>query len=106
MSEQVYLSKLTRRYRIALEESWFHEKAEARKQDCRWFEIIPCKGFKKQPMQEGPFIALNSEDPPILMLYTNRIQNAKKSGTLSRNVLEPGQTSWRERLTCSFRRNS
>jgi hypothetical protein len=78
MKEQIHLSKLTKRFRIVLEESWFHEKPEAPNLDRRWYEIIPCKGFKKPPMQEGPFIALHSEDPPTLMLYTDRVQNAKK----------------------------
>jgi hypothetical protein len=78
MDEQVYLSKLTKQFRIAMEESWFHEKPEVRNAGKRWFELIPCKGFKKPPMQEGPFIALYSEEPPTLVLYTDRIQNAKK----------------------------
>ncbi len=77
MGKQIYLSNLTRRFRVALEESWFHERPEVRNPDKRWYEIIPCRGFKKGPPQEGPFISLYSEDPPTLQLYTNRAQNAK-----------------------------
>ena len=63
--------------RIALEESWYHERPEVRNPDRRWYEIIPCKGFKPAPMQEGPFICLFQEAPPLLKLYSNRPQNAK-----------------------------
>jgi len=71
------LSKLTRRFRIILEESFKHEQPEVRNQDRRWYEIIPCQGFKAGPLQEGAFIGLYSEDPPILQLYTPRVGNAK-----------------------------
>jgi len=73
----VVLSKLTKRFRIVLEESFKHERPEVRNPDRRWYEVIPCQGFKPGPPQEGPFIGLYSEDPPTLQLYTPRVQNAK-----------------------------
>jgi hypothetical protein len=73
----VVISKLTKRFRIVLEESWYHEKSEVRKPDRRWYEIIPLKGLVKGPPQEGPFICLYSEDPPTLQLYTNRVKQAR-----------------------------
>jgi hypothetical protein len=76
MGKQIYLSKLTKRFRVALEESWQGELAS--NPDRRWLEIIPCKGFKKGPGQEGSFIGLFSEDPPTLQLYSNRTITAKK----------------------------
>jgi hypothetical protein len=66
-----------RRYRILLEESWYHERPEVRTTDRIWYEIIPCRGFKPGPMQEGPFIGLYSENPLRVQLYTNRFGNAK-----------------------------
>jgi len=66
-----------RRYRIVLEESWQHERPEVRNHARIWYEIIPCRGFKPGPMQEGPFIGLYSENPLTLQLYTNRAGNAK-----------------------------
>lgn len=69
--------KVQNRYKVILEESWKHERPEVRNPDRRWYEIIPCQGFKKPPEQEGPFICLYSEDPPTLQLYTNRPINAK-----------------------------
>jgi hypothetical protein len=75
MDKQIYLSKLTRRFRVTLEESW---QGESKNSERRWLEIIECLGFKKGPGQEGPFISLYSEDPPTLQLYTNRVQNAKR----------------------------
>ena len=76
MAKKIYLSKLTRRFRVALEESWQGELAI--NPDRRWLEIIPCKGFKKGPGQEGSFIGLFSEDPPTLQLYSDRPITAKK----------------------------
>jgi len=73
----VVISKLTKRFRIVLEESWYHEKSEVRKPDRRWYEIIPLKGFVKGPPQEGPFIGIYSEAPPTLQLYTNRVKQAR-----------------------------
>jgi hypothetical protein len=73
----VTISKLTKRFRILREESWYHEKSEIRKPDQRWYEIIPLKGFVKGPPQEGPYISLYSEEPPILQLYTNRVKQAQ-----------------------------
>jgi hypothetical protein len=78
MEKQLYISKLTRRFRVGLEESWYHEKAEVRIPDRRWFEIIPCKGFKKGPGEEGSFIGLISEYPPTLQLYSDRLITARK----------------------------
>ncbi|MGP8049882.1 MAG: hypothetical protein ACLPYB_04655 [Desulfobaccales bacterium] len=77
MAKQVGISKLTKRFRIALEESWYHERPEVRNPDKRWYEIIHCKGFKKPPEQEGTFICLYSEDPPLLKLYADRPRNAR-----------------------------
>ena len=73
--KKIYLSKLSKRFRVALEESWQGELAS--NPDRRWLEIIPCMGFKKGPGQEGPFISLFSEDPPTLKLYTSRPRNAQ-----------------------------
>lgn len=72
----IVLSKLTKRFRIALEESWQGELAS--NPDRRWLEIIPCRGFKKGPSQQGSFIGLFSEDPPTLQLYSDRPITAKK----------------------------
>lgn len=58
VTKQIYISKLTRRYRILLEESFTSERQEVRNPDRRWDEIIPCQGFKPGPPQEGPFISL------------------------------------------------
>ena len=69
-------SKVTKRYKVLLEESWYHEQAEDRLSDRRWYEIIPCRGFKPRPGQEGPFISLYDEDPPTLKLYTTRRKQA------------------------------
>lgn len=57
------------RYRVVLEESWYHERSEVRSPDRRWYEQIPCKG--------GAFIGLYSENPTTLHLYTPRVGNAK-----------------------------
>jgi len=73
----VIISRLTKRFRIFREESWYHEKSEIRKPDQRWHEIIPLKGFVAGPPQEGPYISLYSEEPPILQLYTNRVKQAR-----------------------------
>jgi len=78
MGKQIHLSKLTKRFRVLLEESYTYERPEVRTQDRRWYEIIPCQGFKKGPGQEGSFISLFSEDPPTLQLYSDRPITAKK----------------------------
>jgi hypothetical protein len=77
MVKLIYISKLIKKFRVSMDESWQHERPEVRNQDRRWFEIIPCQGFKPGPQQEGPFIGLYSEDPPILQLYSDRPINAK-----------------------------
>jgi hypothetical protein len=66
-----WLADLTeRRYRIAMEESWYYERPEIRNLDRRWYEQIPCRG--------GAFISLYSETPTvILQLYTPRVKNAR-----------------------------
>jgi len=74
MGKQIYLSNLTKRLRVALEESWQGETAK--NPERRWLQVIPCQGFKAHP-QEGPFISLFSEDPPTLKLYTPRPRNAQ-----------------------------
>jgi hypothetical protein len=58
------------RYRIALDESWQHERSEVRNPDRIWYEQIPCQG--------GAFIGLYSLEPLILQLSTPRVKNAKK----------------------------
>ena len=74
----ISLSQMTKgRYKIVLEESWHHERPEVRGPDRRWYEIIPCRGFKPGPPQEGPFIGLHSEAQPTLQLYSDRPINAK-----------------------------
>lgn len=58
------------RYKLALEESWYHEVQEVRGPDKRWYLQIPCKG--------GAFIGLYAETPDtILQLYTPRVKNAR-----------------------------
>jgi hypothetical protein len=57
-------------YRIALEESWYHERPEMRIPNRRWYEQIPCRG--------GGFISLYSETPTvILQLYSPRVKKAR-----------------------------
>ena len=74
---QVVLSKLTKRFRIVIEESFKHERPEVRNPDSRWYDIFPCQGFKPGPPQAGPFIGLYSEDPTTVQLYIPRVQNSK-----------------------------
>jgi hypothetical protein len=57
------------RYRVVLEESWYHERSEIRSPERRWYEQIPCKG--------GAFICLYSENPTTLKLFTSRVKNAR-----------------------------
>lgn len=58
------------RYKIALEESWYHERPEIRKPDRRWYEQIPCR--------DGAFISIYAETPEvILQLYTPKAKNAR-----------------------------
>ncbi len=46
----ITLSELSSRYRITLDESWYHMRPEVRNPDRRWYERIPCRG--------GTFISL------------------------------------------------
>ncbi len=58
------------RYKITLEESWYHERPEVRNPERRWYEQIPCKG--------GAFIGLYCETGDILLqLSTPRPKNAR-----------------------------
>jgi hypothetical protein len=58
------------RYKITLEESWYHERPEVRQPDRRWYEQIPCR--------RGAFIALFAETPAVILhLYTTRVKNAR-----------------------------
>lgn|GEM_PF-1589683 len=66
------------RYRIALEESWHHERPEVRNPDKLWIEQIPCRG--------GAFIGLYSLKPLILQLYTPRVKNAKTIWEAIKNI--------------------
>lgn len=59
-----------RRYRIVLEESWYHERPEVRTPDRIWFQQIPCRG-------EDCFIGVYSLEPFILQLSTSRPKNAR-----------------------------
>jgi|GEM_PF-2206471 hypothetical protein len=68
----VFLSDLTKRFRIVLEEG-----SERGADHLGFCQLIPCKGFRPGPGQSGPFIGLHSEAPLVLMLYTDRVQNAK-----------------------------
>ena len=63
------LSKLTNRYRIALDESWKAEVSEQRG-DKIWYEQIPCQG-------EDCFIGVYSLEPFILQISTSRKKNAR-----------------------------
>jgi hypothetical protein len=74
---QVVLSKLTKCFRIVIEESFKHERLEVRNPDSPWYDIFPCQGFKPGPPQAGPFIGLYSDDPTTIPLYTRKVQNAK-----------------------------
>lgn len=74
---QVVLSKLTKCFRIVIEESFKHERLEVRNPDSPWYDIFPCQGFKPGPPQARPFIGLYSEDPTNVQLYTRKVQNAK-----------------------------
>ncbi len=65
----VILSKLTNRFRIAMDEAWKYERPEVRNPDRRWYEQIPCR--------KGGFIYLYSEDPPTLALYTTQVKSAR-----------------------------
>jgi hypothetical protein len=91
MGKQIYLSKLTKRYRVLLEESFTHERPEVRTPDRHWYEVLPCRGFKPGPPQEGSFIGLYSENPPTLKLYSNRPINASSIWKEIRN--HPGCTA-------------
>ena len=63
------LSKLTKRYRVILDESWKAELAE-RRGDKIWYEQIPCQG-------KDCFIGVYSLEPFILQLSTSRRKNAR-----------------------------
>jgi len=66
----INLANLTaNRYKIALEESWQHERPEVRTPDRIWYEQIPCLG--------GAFISVYSLTPLTLKLWTPRPKNAK-----------------------------
>ncbi len=58
------------KWRLSLEESWYHERPEVRNPDRRWYEIIPCHG--------GAFIGLYAETlKVVLQLYTPKVKNAR-----------------------------
>lgn len=58
------------RYKITLEESWYHERPEVRGPDRRWYEQLPCRG--------GAFIGLYSETGGVMLqLSTPRPKNAR-----------------------------
>ena len=58
------------KWRVSLEESWYHERPEVRNPDRHWYEIIPCRG--------GGFIGLYAEAPEVLLqLYTPKAKNAR-----------------------------
>ena len=58
------------RYRVSLEESWYHERPEVRNPERHWYEILPCRG--------GAFIGLYAEKPEVvLQLYTPKVKNAR-----------------------------
>jgi hypothetical protein len=65
----IILPDLAPQYRVTMDESYKHERPEIRREDRRWYERIPCRG--------GGFIALFSENPPILMLWTPQIKSAR-----------------------------
>jgi hypothetical protein len=50
------------RYRIELDESWYHEHPEVRAGNQHWYETIPCRG--------GGLIYLYSETENLLVLLT------------------------------------
>jgi len=57
------------RYKMAMEESWQHERPEVRTPDRIWYEQIPCRG--------RAFISVYSLSPLTLKLWTPRPKNAK-----------------------------
>ncbi len=68
--DEINLANLTAdRYKVALEESWHHERPEVRSPDRIWFEQIACRG--------GAFISVYSLNPLILKLWTPRPKTAK-----------------------------
>jgi hypothetical protein len=64
-TKQIWLSKLTKLYRITKDECWKVEISAVKKPDVRWYEQIMLTG------KSGSYISLHSEDPPILCLYLN-----------------------------------
>ncbi len=65
----IVLSKLAPQYRIIMDECYYHEPPEVRK-ELRWMsERIQCPN-------EG-FIALTDKTPPILFLYTKQVKKAR-----------------------------
>jgi hypothetical protein len=64
------LAKLTAsRYKISLDESWYHERSEVRSADRIWYERIHCK--------KGAVISVYSLDSMIFQLWTDRVKNAR-----------------------------
>jgi hypothetical protein len=65
------LANLTaNRYKIVLEETWYHERSEVRSADKIWYEQISCRG--------GALIGLYSLSPlTLLQLWTPRPKNAR-----------------------------
>ena len=61
--KQIYLSRLTKRYKVIRDECWKLETPEVRKPDARWYEQIRLTG------KCDSFICLYSEDPPTLKVF-------------------------------------
>ena len=61
--KQIYLSRLTKRYKVVKDECWKLETPEVRKPDARWYEQIRLTG------KCDSFISLYSEDPPIISIF-------------------------------------
>jgi hypothetical protein len=75
-----------RRYRIVLEESWYHERPEVRSADRIWYEQIPCRG-------EDCFIGVYSLEPLNLQLSTSRPKNARAVWEAIKGTLAQRPTS-------------
>ena len=62
----ISLAKLSaKRYKVQLDEAWFHERPEVKRGNRHWYEQIPC--------ENGGVIYLYSETERLLTLVTGKI---------------------------------
>ncbi len=80
----ITLSELSSRYRITLDESWYHMRPEVRNPDRRWYERIPCRG--------GTFISLYAKTQSRYYGCIPRWSRAsERFSTASKTTPESGQ---------------